>query len=194
MLDVRGAVSSFHASHSSGGGGIGTLTRLPAARSFTAQLNCASMRRVPDREGRFIWEISVNIRHVLNPFLLAAFAVCAAAAAEARVTKITIDPATVAPKDGVACPLQQIFIGHITSNSGGDIALQWTTSDGQQSPVMHAPFDAAATKPVSYLWLATLKGPRVDGWVRLETKAPNRVRATARVASFCNPKVPPTTQ
>jgi hypothetical protein len=120
---------------------------------------------------------------------LAAAIVGGATAAHAAVTSVTITPASLTGQ--IACPPQQIFIGQVTSNRAGDVEIRWTTSDGQSSPVQHVPFEAPGAKPVSYLWLATAPGPAFHGWVRLDTRRPNRRHATAEVSAVCGPSAHP---
>jgi hypothetical protein len=104
-------------------------------------------------------------------------------ASQAHVTRVVVAPAALSGP--AACPLQQMFIAQITSTVAGKVRFQWTTSDGQHSPVQEAIFDSAGTRPVSYLWLATSTGPAVSGWVRVRTSAPNAVTAVARVSVTC---------
>jgi hypothetical protein len=114
---------------------------------------------------------------------LAAALVGGTAVAQAHVTGVTIAPATLSGP--IACPVQQIFVGQITSTVAGKVGFQWTTSDGQHSPLQQAIFDSPSVKPVSYLWMALSKKPHIDGWVRLETKTPNRKTALVRVSVSC---------
>ena len=69
--------------------------------------------------------------------LIAAFVACAAAA-QAHVTKVTLSPAALSGP--VRCPVQQTFIGQITSTRAGQVGFEWTTSDGQHSPLQQAIF------------------------------------------------------
>jgi hypothetical protein len=116
---------------------------------------------------------------------LAAALVAAPVAASARVTGVSLTPATLSGP--IACPLQQIFVAQITSTAPGKVRFQWTTSDGQHSPVQEAVFDSPGTKPVSYLWMALATRPHISGWVRVRTSAPNAVTARAPVSVSCRP-------
>ncbi|HXQ16731.1 MAG TPA: hypothetical protein VN814_19120 [Caulobacteraceae bacterium] len=120
-----------------------------------------------------------------NRWLLGAAIAFCGAAAQAHVSSVTVSPASLT--GAVACPIQQIFIGQISSTTPGKVAFQWTTSDGQHSPLQAAIFDAAGKRPVSYLWMALSKQRTIDGWVRLDTRSPNHLTAKVRIAATCKP-------
>ena len=115
--------------------------------------------------------------------LSAAALALSASAAVAHVTSVTISPSSLSGP--AACPLQQIFIGQITSTEAGQVGFQWTTSDGQHTELQQAVFDSAGTRPVSYLWLAPTSGPTFKGWIKLETHTPNRKVVVAQVSVTC---------
>ena len=117
-------------------------------------------------------------------WLVALFIGCAATA-QARVTSVTVAPKSLT--GAIACPVQQIFVARITSTAPGKVGFQWTTSDGQHSPLQQAIFDSAGKRPVSYLWMALSTKRHVDGWVRVDVKTPNRMTAQAPVSVSCKP-------
>jgi hypothetical protein len=87
----------------------------------------------------------------------------------ARLMDVTSRPA------GSPCPLQENFVGDITSNAAAEVKYTWVSFDGVTWPEGTLHFAGPGTQKVSEHEKLGAAGQVVHGWMQLKVLSPNAV-------------------